>query len=96
MSAVRSIALIAAIFFIAVLLGVLIHPIMSLLFLVLAKVIEMLWTNAAPAFRESYQQTMMTEKPKRKLKHLLTDDGEQLDVIDDGQEEQRGFLHDTQ
>ena len=83
MSAIRSIALIIAIFVIAVLLGLLIHPAVSLLFIVLAKVVERLWSAGAPAFRESYQQTMAHEKSKRKLRHILTDDGERLDVVFD-------------
>ena len=83
MPAVRSIALILIIFVIAVALGLLIHPAMSLLFIVLAKVIEILWSHGAPAFRQSYQQTIAQEKPKRKLKHILTDDGEALDVVYD-------------
>ena len=83
MPAIRSIALILTILIVAVLLGLFIHPAMSLLFIVLAKVIEILWSHGAPAFRQSYQHTMTQEKPKRKLKHLLTDDGESLDVVYD-------------
>lgn len=81
MPAIRSIALIVAIFAIAVALGLWIHPVMSLLFLVLAKVVEILWSRGAPAFREAYDQTMAQEKPKRRLQHLLADDGETLEVI---------------
>jgi hypothetical protein len=83
MSAVKSIALILSILIVAVALGMLIHPVMSLLFIVLAKVVDMLWSRGAPAFRQAYQQSMAQEKPKRKLKHLLTDDGEALDVVYD-------------
>ena len=81
MPAVRSIVLILALIVIAVVLGFLIHPATSLVFLALAKVAEILWSHGAPAFRESYRQTMNEDKPKRKLKHILTDDGETLDVV---------------
>ena len=96
MPAVRSIVLILSLIVIAVAVGFLIHPAMSLVFLALAKVAEILWSHGAPAFRESYQQTMNAEKPKRKLKHILTDDGETLDVVyaDGDMDKMSGKQHD--
>lgn len=96
MPAVKSIVLILSLILIAVAVGLLIHPAMSLVFIALAKVVEILWSHGAPAFRESYRQTMNEEKPKRKLKHILTDDGETLDVVfaDGDIDEMAGTHHD--
>jgi hypothetical protein len=96
MPAVKSVALILSIIVIAVAVGFLIHPAMSLVFIALAKVAEILWSHGAPAFRESYRQTLAEAKPKRKLEHILTDDGETLDVVfaDGDRDQMAGTPHD--
>lgn len=69
-----------ALFVAAVVVGLLVHPLASIAFLLLAKVMALFWQAAAPAFWQAYRAEM-ARRPKRK--HILTDDGEVLNVVVD-------------
>lgn len=73
----RDLALLAGLFIAAVIVGLTIHPIASIAFLLLAKVVSVLWADGAAAYRDE----MDRPRAKAKRKHILTEDGERLDVI---------------
>ena len=96
MAILRPLGVIIGIFVIAVALGLLFHPLVSLLFIVLAKVVEILWRNSAETYRKTYdQERSHLHKRKRSPAErlILTDDGEVLDVVDDEPAISRGAHH---
>jgi uncharacterized membrane protein YbhN (UPF0104 family) len=62
-----------SLFVAAVVVGLLIHPLMSIAFLLLAKIISLFWEDARAGYREAFAT-------KRK-RHLLTDEGDVLEII---------------
>lgn len=74
----RSLLLLLALFAAAVALTA-IHPLLALLFLVAAKFVEIIWSSAA----ESYRARMGAFREKPKRRHVLTIDGEQLEITSD-------------
>jgi hypothetical protein len=82
----RDLALIAILFVLAIVAGVTITPLMSIVFLVGARIVIGIWYDA----RQANNVTLPREKPKRK--NILTADGERLDVaIAEDDDEQRLF-----
>ena len=75
----RDLAFLAGVFLAAVLIGLLLHPLASIMFLILAKVVSILWADGAAAYRAE----MARDRVKAKRRHIVTDDGERLDVIAD-------------
>jgi hypothetical protein len=75
----RDLALLAGLFVAAVVIGLIFHPLVGIVFLLAAKVVSMLWTEGAAAYRSE----MAAARAKPKRKHILTEDGEQLDVVVD-------------
>jgi hypothetical protein len=82
----RDLARIAILFVLAVLAGVLITPLMSIVFLIAARIGFAVWHDARQAYLE--EVALAREKPKRK--HILTADGERLEitVAEDNDEQQ--------
>jgi hypothetical protein len=84
----RDLVLIAILFVLAIVAGVTITPLMSIVFLVGARIVIGIWYDARQAYNA--EMTLPREKPKRK--NILTADGERLDVtIAEDDDEQRLF-----
>jgi hypothetical protein len=82
----RDLALIAILFGLAIVAGVTITPLMSIVFLVAARIVIGIWYDA----RQAYEAEMTLPIPKRK--NILTVDGERLEVtIAEDDDEQRLF-----
>ena len=84
----RDLAVLVGLFLAAVALSLLLHPLAGLVFLALAKVVSMLWADGV----EAYRATLAEDRVRPKRKHILTDDGEQLNVITDKAETPRERL----
>jgi hypothetical protein len=82
----RDLAVIAVLFVLAVVAGVTITPLMSILFLIAARLVMNIWQDA----RQSNQAEMTLPREKPKRKNILTADGERLTVAEDD-DEQRLF-----
>ncbi len=65
---------IATLFGIAVVIGLLVHPLLSIVFLLLAKIISLFLADVYRGYQETYM-----EKQKR---HLQTADGERLEIVE--------------
>jgi hypothetical protein len=70
----RDLLFLCGLFVAAVAVGFLIHPLFSVLFLIAAKVVSIIWTSAV----ESYHAISHL---KRKRRHIQTADGEQLEIM---------------
>ena len=70
-------------FSLAVMAGSLVHPLLSIGFLLFAKVISMFLSDVRQGYREMYAM-----KPKR---HLQTADGERLEVVLDDEDSETIF-----
>ena len=95
MSLLRFIIVITSIFVIAAALSLRFGWWAGAAFLILAKVVDLIWQNAVRTYRETYgHETTHKRKRTPGQRLILTDDGEVLDVVDDHEPETpRGTSH---
>jgi predicted RND superfamily exporter protein len=79
----RDLALIAILFGLAIVAGVTITPLMSIVFLVAARIVIGIWYDA----RQAYNAEMTLPREKAKRKNILTADGERLMITEDHDEQ---------
>lgn len=75
MTAVRDLLFLFAICAVAIAVALAVHPLFAVFFLLAAKIIAIFGASAVEAYR-------ITRHEKRKRRHLLTADGETLEIAD--------------
>ena len=83
MALIRPIGIIIGVFVMAVAVGLWLHPIASLLFIAVAKIIEIMWISGSQAYRQTNPQETSSKQKRQRLIH--THDGEMLEIVDEAE-----------